>query len=134
MLAELREKFGAELDIEYRMFGFNSGSAKGHNLLAEGSEADFFLIMNPDILLSPRTLIELMALMEDPETGVAEARQTPLEHPKVYDADTLETDWATTACALIRSDVFRQLNGFDSDTFFLYCDDVDFSWRVRRGL
>ena len=89
------------------------------------------MIMNPDILMSPRTLIEMMALMDDADTGMVEARQTPLEHPKEYDLETLETDWATTACALIRADVFRKLNGFDSDTFFLYCDDVDFSWRVR---
>ena len=130
-LSALRAAFGADLDIEYRFFGFNSGTAKGHNLLAEGSRADYFMIMNPDILMSPRTLIEMMALMDDADTGMVEARQTPLEHPKEYDLETLETDWATTACALIRADVFRKLNGFDSDTFFLYCDDVDFSWRVR---
>ena len=130
-LSALRAAFGADLEIEYRFFGFNSGTAKGHNLLAEGSRADYFMIMNPDILMSPRTLIEMMALMDDADTGMVEARQTPLEHPKEYDLETLETDWATTACALIRADVFRELNGFDSDTFFLYCDDVDFSWRVR---
>lgn len=130
-LSALRAAFGADLEIEYRFFGFNSGTAKGHNLLAEGSRADYFMIMNPDILMSPRTLIEMMALMDDADTGMVEARQTPLEHPKEYDLKTLETDWATTACALIRADVFRKLNGFDSDTFFLYCDDVDFSWRVR---
>lgn len=130
-LSALRAAFGADLEIEYRFFGFNSGTAKGHNLLAEGSRADYFMIMNPDILMSPRTLIEMMALMDDADTGMVEARQTPLEHPKEYDLETLETDWATTACALIRADVFRKLNGFDSDTFFLYCDDVDFSWRVR---
>lgn len=130
-LSALCAAFGADLEIEYRFFGFNSGTAKGHNLLAEGSRADYFMIMNPDILMSPRTLIEMMALMDDADTGMVEARQTPLEHPKEYDLETLETDWATTACALIRADVFRKLNGFDSDTFFLYCDDVDFSWRVR---
>jgi GT2 family glycosyltransferase len=27
--------------------------------------------------------------------------------------------------------VLVELNGFDSETFFLYCDDVDFSWRAR---
>ena len=29
--------------------------------------------------------------------------------------------------------LFRELGGFDADNFFLYCDDVDFSWLVRRG-
>ena len=32
---------------------------------------------------------------------------------------------------MVPLEVIRGLGGFDSDTFFLYCDDVDFSWRVR---
>jgi len=30
-----------------------------------------------------------------------------------------------------REELFLELQGFDADTFFLYCDDVDLSWRVR---
>ena len=44
---------------------------------------------------------------------------------------TQETKWATTACAMISRKVFDMLGGFDADSFFLYCDDVDFSWRAR---
>jgi GT2 family glycosyltransferase len=32
---------------------------------------------------------------------------------------------------MIPRDILQKLNGFDADTFFLYCDDVDFSWRTR---
>ncbi len=32
---------------------------------------------------------------------------------------------------LLRRSLFRRLSGFDSEHFFLYCDDVDLSWRVR---
>ena len=67
----------------------------------------------------------------DEEVGMVEARQTPIEHQKEYDVETLETDWATTACAVFSKALFDELNGFDSETFFLYCDDLDFSWRVR---
>ncbi|MDG2571332.1 hypothetical protein P7L87_27645, partial [Vibrio parahaemolyticus] len=35
------------------------------------------------------------------------------------------------ACAMGPLQVFREVNGFDADSFFLYGDDVDFSWRVR---
>lgn len=65
--------------------------------------------------------------------GMVEAKQLPIEHPKDYDPNTGETGWATTACALIPLSQFRQLNGFDADSFFLYCDDVDYSWRVREA-
>ena len=64
-------------------------------------------------------------------SAMVEARQTPIEHQKEYDIKTLETQWATTACTVIRGDVFRKIGGFDADTFFLYCDDLDFSWRLR---
>src|SRR5699024_7578011 len=58
-------------------------------------------------------------------------RQTPLEHAKEYDKTTGETEWASTACTIFRTNVYKEINGFDDDTFFLYCDDLDFSWRVR---
>lgn len=75
--------------------------------------------------------MELLSAFDQSNCGMAEARQLPIEHPKDYDPRTGDTPWATTACALISTEIFRQLNGFDSETFFLYCDDVDFSWRVR---
>ena len=130
-IEEFRREFGEYLQIEYRVFGYNTGTAKGHNLMAEDCCADYVLIMNPDIIMSPRCLIEMLAPFGEERVGMVEARQSPLEHPKEYDIQTKETEWATTACAVVPLSVFREVGGFDSDTFFLYCDDVDFSWRVR---
>ncbi|MEC5150962.1 hypothetical protein [Cryobacterium sp. GrIS_2_6] len=119
------------LRIRYEWFGRNTGSALGHNLIAEHLDTDLVLIMNPDVVLAPRALGFLIRSLDDPLVGMAEAKQLPIEHPKDYDPVTGETMWATTACALIPRDLFVELGGFDSDTFFMYCDDVDFSWRVR---
>lgn len=130
-LGRLKTDYASCLEIDYRVFGFNSGSAHGHNILAEGCNADYLLIMNPDVRVSPQTLREMMAPFAEEKVGMVEARQTPVEHPKDYNKKTKETDWATTACAMIRNDLFQTLQGFDYETFFLYCDDVDFSWRVR---
>ena len=127
----LQEKYREYLDLDYKVFGFNTGSAKGHNILAEDCSAEYMLIMNPDVLMAPRCLAELMYPFHDEKVGMVEARQTPVEHPKEYDIETKETEWATTACAVFKTEIFRQLEGFDSDSFFLYCDDVDFSWRLR---
>jgi GT2 family glycosyltransferase len=121
------------LTVEYVYFGGNLGSARGHNELASGSDADFLLIQNPDIVVSPRTLENLLAPFALPGVGLTEAKQLPIEHPKEYDTVTGETPWATTACAMIPLPLFRQLNGFDAEAFFLYCDDVDFSWLVREA-
>jgi GT2 family glycosyltransferase len=130
-LSMLASRFPALAKIDYRFFDSNLGSAGGHNRLLEGLLEDCVLIMNPDVMLAPRTLIELERPLRDERVGLVEARQLPIEHPKDYDPMTGETSWASTACALTRRGLIRQLEGFDAKAFFLYCDDVDFSWRVR---
>lgn len=131
-ISEIEKLLGTGAEFEYRVFGFNSGTAKGHNLLRAGSTADFIMIMNPDVIIEPRCIVNLMNAFErDSQVGMVEARQTPLEHAKEYDMETGETEWASTACTIIKMDVFDEINGFDEDTFFLYCDDLDFSWHIR---
>jgi GT2 family glycosyltransferase len=117
--------------IKYEYFGKNLGSAGGHNRLLTDAAADWVLILNPDVRVSPRTIELLSAPFARPTVGITEARQLPIEHPKEYDPTTGETSWASTACAMIPLPVLRALGGFDADQFFLYCDDVDLSWRVR---
>lgn len=117
--------------FHYTFFDVNLGSAAGQNRLFEAADSDLVLILNPDTVLAPDTLSELVVAVQEPGVGLAEARQLPLEHPKVYDPVTGDTSWAATACALVPRSVFAEVSGFDSETFFLYCDDVDFSWRIR---
>lgn len=127
----IQELAKGTFEFDYIPFGFNSGTAKGHNILGEKCKSEYLMIMNPDIILEPGCLRELFLPMENKEVGMVEARQTPLEHAKVYNIDTGETDWASTACTIIRSEIFKEIKGFDADTFFMYCDDLDFSWRLR---
>ena len=130
-IARLRERHAGYLDLSYTFFNENRGSARGHNSLLQALDSDFVLIMNPDIVVAPNTLHELKKPFARAGVGMVEARQLPVEHPKEYHPVTGETSWAATACTLIPRAVAEQLGGFDSDHFFLYCDDVDFSWRVR---
>jgi GT2 family glycosyltransferase len=132
-LAAMRAENAGSLTIEYDYFGGNLGSARGHNRLAAASGADFILVQNPDVVVSPRLLEVLLGCFRRAGVGMAEGKQIPIEHPKDYDPDTGETSWATTACAMIPLALFRELGGFDAESFFLYCDDVDFSWLVRRA-
>ena len=114
----------------YEFFDENLGSAAGHNRLAEASASDLMIILNPDAVMAPDT-IAVLARSTAADVGVVESRQLPLEHPKDYDALTGETSWASTACAMTPRHLFERLGGFDAATFFLYCDDVDYSWRAR---
>ncbi len=130
-VAQLRGLYPGAVNIEYDFFDGNLGSARGHNRLAANASTDFLVIQNPDVVVAPRLLETLLATFESDTTGMAEAKQLPIEHPKDYDPVTGETSWAATACAMIPRALFERIGGFDADTFFLYCDDVDFSWQVR---
>ncbi|CAH0131426.1 glycosyltransferase [Microbacterium sp. Bi128] len=122
------EAAGGRSDVEY--FGANLGSAAGHNRLAAKSTADVLLFLNPDAQMAPDT-VELLVRALRPDVGVVEARQVPLDHPKEYAPTTGDTSWASTACAVTPRELFERVGGFDAATFFLYGDDVDYSWRVR---
>jgi GT2 family glycosyltransferase len=130
---KIEKRFSTTFDFEYEFFGKNLGSARGHNTLAAKADADYLLILNPDVIVSPRVLENMLYAFGDPATGMVEGKQLPIEHPKDYDPKTGETGWATTAVALTPLALFRDLDGFDAESFFLYCDDVDYSWRVREG-
>jgi GT2 family glycosyltransferase len=83
-----------------------------------------------DTEIDPSCLTRLLARMStDPRIGLCEARQVPHEHPKEYVPETGETPWCSAACLLVRSRALRDTGLFD-ERFFLYCEDVDLSWRM----
>ncbi len=118
-------------DIKYDYFGQNLGSAAGHNRLLDVNDSKYVLFIIPDAFASPFLLSELLLPHHDSRVGIVEARQVPLEHPKTFDPHSGETSWASTAGCLVRREVIDAIGGFDATSFFLYCDDVDFSWRAR---
>lgn len=131
-VADIKSRFAGIFNFNYHFFNQNLGSASGHNTLAKNANADYLLIQNPDVVVSPRIFHRLLEPFKSPQVAMVEAKQLPIEHPKDYDVVTGETGWATTACALIKTDAFRKVGGFDDQTFFLYCDDLDFSWMLRE--
>ncbi len=108
----------------------NNGFARGMNLLAEQSDADYIFILNPDTEIEEGCLELLVSRAEsDCRIGICEARQSPREHPKTFDSATGETSWCSGAAALIRRTAFEEVGGFDDRLYFMYCEDVDLSWK-----
>ncbi len=109
----------------------NIGFGAAHNrLAAAGPAAPYLLLLNPDTLPFYNCLTRLLAAAAaHPEAGLLEAAQFPIEHPKAYDPTTGHTNWCAATCLLVPRALFLELGGFDP-ALFLYCEDVDLSWRV----
>ncbi len=127
---------GAFARVELAHAAENPGFGRGHNANAKLGSAPFILVLNPDCVLEPGALAELLAAAELDAADVAawEMRQIPFEHPKAYDPVSLDTCWVSGAATLFRRRHFEEAGGFDPE-IFLYGEDVDLSWRLRaRGL
>jgi N-acetylglucosaminyl-diphospho-decaprenol L-rhamnosyltransferase len=113
--------------------GKNIGFGSGHNVLFESisSESIAYLCLNPDAQLHPLCVQNLYQFAKNHNwNGLFEPQHEPVMLPKYYDPVSGITEWCSGACILIPASIYRELNGFD-EQFFMYCEDVDFSWRAR---
>jgi N-acetylglucosaminyl-diphospho-decaprenol L-rhamnosyltransferase len=92
--------------------------------------AEFFVMLNPDTFTHPDAMCNLLSSAVCNENSVIEGQQFPDEHPKTYSPETGETDWASGACMMLPKRVYAATEGLDTN-FFMYMEDVDFSWRAR---
>ncbi len=132
--------------------GDNVGFATGCNLGAAANDLPFIALVNPDAVVAPDALAELVAVAREPGVGLATASVRLAEHPDRLNSagnivhflglswsgyfDELAADHperrevtsASGAGLLCRREVWDQLGGF-CDEFFAYCEDADLSLR-----
>lgn len=142
----------------------NLGFAEGSNVglrwaLAKG--ARYFVLLNPDTVVEPHWLEELVRSAEaDPTIGVCQSKiyRYPASMPPVVNtvgntlhytgvgacghldevdrgqfAEDVEIPYASGAAMLVKADVVRDIGLLDAD-LFMYHDDLDWSLRARlRG-
>lgn len=112
----------------------NNGFGAGHNAGIQAGSAAYVLVVNPDIEFVRDSLTNLVfsALSDRRDVACWEARQKPYEHPKLYDPVTLETNWCSHACVLLKRSAMDDIGGYD-ERIFLYGEDVEVSYRLREA-
>lgn len=111
----------------------NIGFGKAHNLMMYkvfGTNATHYLCLNPDGFLHFQALTRALNVIKLGGRKIYEMRQLPNEHPKDYNMGTGETEWVSGACMLIPKPLYEEIGGFD-ENIFMYCEDVDYSWRAK---
>lgn len=64
----LSEKFP---QVEIIDPGYNIGFAKGHNLVFEKFDSDLYQLVNPDLVMEPNYIEEMVKIFDDPRVGTA---------------------------------------------------------------
>lgn len=54
-----------------------------------------------------------------------------LEEDRGQHDTAIETFWATGACMMVRSEIFRKVGGFDND-YFAHMEEIDVCWRMKN--
>jgi N-acetylglucosaminyl-diphospho-decaprenol L-rhamnosyltransferase len=123
-------------------------------------ENDFFLVMNPDVVITLASINALIKEAEKNESPISTINLyrdqnfteydqsikrfpsllTPLKaklskiREDAYNKDTIDTpisiDWAAGSFLLFKASIYRELNGFD-ENFFMYFEDVDLAKRAK---
>lgn len=116
--------------------GENIGFGAAHNILckiAHREGCDLYIGANPDGMFHHKAIEELLNKRNKCDhKSLFELIQFPQEHSKVYDCFSHETNWSSGACFAIEPNFFFSIGGFD-ENIFMYCEDVDLSWRVRAS-
>lgn len=123
-------KFEINLEKSNKNLGFSGGNNYLFKKYQNDDSYPFFFLLNQDGSLEKDCFMHLAnTIKNNDRTALLEAVQTPKEHPKCYDIKTLETSWCSGGGVLIRKSALREVGGFDHK-FFLYCEDVDLSWKM----
>jgi GT2 family glycosyltransferase len=128
-IAKISDKFASVKLIQQENLGFGAG----HDTAIKMGQSPFCLVTNLDVEFLSSSLCNVIhAALCDKNNEVAswELRQIPYEHPKYYDPVTLETNWSSHACVLIRRSAYTEVGGYDQH-IFMYVEDVELSYRFR---
>lgn len=147
------KKLDREIDNEVYLIqnsdnlGYAGGNNEGYEYLKSNNLDGNILILNPDISLSENTIANLQTVLnEDSSVGACMCRTLNSDLKINYDyismnglsqkplttnLDLVETDYVAGSCMLLRRETIDKV-GLFNDTFFMYWEEVDLSFRIRK--
>jgi len=131
----------------------NVGYGAGNNLGIKHAKGEYVVILNPDVVVEEKWLSELIkpikkfdkmittpkVLMWDGKTintcgntchFTALSFTNHLDQPRYLFNKPEVINGISGACFALRKNDYEKIGGFD-ETFFLYAEDTDFSWRAN---
>jgi GT2 family glycosyltransferase/tetratricopeptide (TPR) repeat protein len=135
----------------------NQGFAKGCNQAAAVASGDVIVFLNNDTILSPGWIEELLDPFSDPDVAAVGPRSNEVSgHQKIDDPnyaasslasiDRFASSWRAAHrgqvsecprlvgfCLAVRTDVFREVDGFDEGYGLGGCEDDDLCMKLRTG-
>ncbi len=132
---ENAEKLLANCSLAFEIISSkkNIGFGAANNFAAKKGEAPYIFCLNVDTEIYPDCLkqwLNYTKTFEQTLTASWEMAQQPYSHPKIYNPATLNVSWSSAAAIIYDRVVFEKVNGFDNQ-IFMYCEDLDISWRFR---
>ena len=135
---------------------YKKGFGANHNSAIKLCSTKYFLVLNPDIRIYDLNLLELLNEFEDKNVALVapkvlnsfgELDDSCRDFPSFYSLFkkiffkpksknfelSSEVDWVAGMFMLFDVSKFKQLNGFDSNRFFMYYEDVDLCLRIKKS-
>jgi GT2 family glycosyltransferase len=106
----------------------NRGFGAGCNLAAARGGDELICFVNPDGDLTGECLELLERAFDDPAVVAAGPDLGPMNQPLLADGAPA---FLSGCCLAVRRSAFDAAGGFD-ERFFMYGEDVDLSWKLRR--
>ena len=136
----------------------NGGFAKGYNDALKSVEAEYYILLNSDVEVTPKWIDAVIEMMDkDHSIAACQPNKKLFEYAGAAGGfidkygypfcrgrilDTLEEDkgqyddireifWATGACLFVRSECYHKVSGLDED-FFAHMEEIDLCWRLKN--
>lgn len=133
------------LVLNKKNYGYAGGNNKGYSYLTENDLDGDILILNPDVVISENTILELQNSLVDNVGGVM-CRTLKSTGEIMYDYIKLngffqrwmetdeyivETSYLAGSCMLLKRKIIDKIGLFD-EKYFMYWEEVDLSFRIKN--